>query len=296
LSSALDDPLTLRAVQPDGANERVLYEPNPWIRDRALGAVHDLSFTHDGEQIQAWALLPPGRLSGDRVPTLLQIHGGPNKAYGWSFSHVFQVLASAGYAVIYCNPPGSQSYGQKFSHEITGVWGERDHPVFMACVDRAIDAGIADPNRLGVGGASYGGFATLWVISHTDRFKAAVASRPVSHLEGLYGSSDIGWIFGTGQLGLEPWEDEGLYRRLSPITYVDAIKTPLRLIACQADLRTPVEQAEQAYVRLRKMGRRVDLVLFPGEAHGIDVFGKPWNRVGHMRAMVDWFDHHLKPD
>jgi len=194
---------------------------------------------------------------------------------------------------VYCNPPGSQTYSEEFSTCLEGAWGELDFPGFMALVDRAVEAGFADPDRLGVGGASYGGYSVLWAITHTDRFRAAVSSRPVAALEGFYGSSDIGWSFGATSMGAEPWEDPGLYARLSPLTYLDRVTTPLRLIAGTEDLRTPAEQAENVFARLRKLGREVDMVVFHGESHGMAVQGRPWNRVRHMAAVLEWFGRHL---
>jgi dipeptidyl aminopeptidase/acylaminoacyl peptidase len=294
VSAAPDDPLSLRVVSADGGEERVLFEPNPWVCELALGALRRVELRHEGQEIDAWALLPPGAGEGERVPTLLYIHGGPHSAYGWSFPFVFQVLAGAGYAVVYCNPPGSQSYPEQFARRLSGAWGEVDFPCFMALVDRAIEAGFADPDRLGVGGASYGGFSTLWAVTHTDRFKAAVSMRPVSALPAFYGASDVGWNFAAAELGAEPWEDPELYDRLSPVTYLDRVTTPLRLIASTGDLRTPAVEAEHVFARLRKMGREVDMVVFHGESHLVVVQGRPWNRVRHMRAVLEWFDRHLK--
>jgi dipeptidyl aminopeptidase/acylaminoacyl peptidase len=205
-----------------------------------------------------------------------------------------QVIAGQGHAVVFCNSPGSQTYEQEFAASLTGRWGELDFPVWMKLVDKAIADGFADPERLGVSGASYGGFSTLWVIGHTDRFRAAISMRPVADLQAFYGSSDIGWNFGEHSFGAEPWEDPELFRRLSPITYVDRMTTPLRIIASTGDLRTPLEQAEQVYIRLLKMGREVDLVIFAGEPHAIVVAGKPWNRVRHMRAVTEWWAKHLQ--
>jgi len=294
ISTSLEDPVSLRAANLDGSDERVLFDPNPWVCERAIGQVREFDFEHDGRKIDAWAVLPPGREEGQKVPTLLYIHGGPHAAYGWSFQFVFQILAGAGYAVVYCNPPGSQTYEEEFARVLTGQWGELDFPYFIDLVDRAVEAGFADPERLGVGGASYGGFSTLWVVAHTGRFKAAVAARPVSHLVGFYGSSDVGWSFGEGSMGAEPWEDSERFRRLSPATYAAGITTPLRLIASTGDLRTPLEQAEQVFIRLRKMGKPVDLIVFHGEPHAVVLMGKPWNRIHHMRVVLDWFDRHLK--
>ena len=292
LSSSFDDPVTLRVANADVSGERVLFDTNPWLRDSALGEVRHTPFEHGGRTIDSWTLLPAG-YKGGRVPALLNIHGGPHAAWGWSFSHLMQGLASHGCAVIFCNSPGSQSYDEEFSVGLTGRWGELDFPVWMAAVDKAIDDGIADPERLGVTGASYGGFGTLWVIGHTDRFRAALSMRPVSELHGFYGSSDIGWNFGEHSFTAEPWEDEELFRRLSPVSYVEKMKTPLRLIASTGDLRTPLEQAEQVYMRMLKLGREVELVIFHGEPHGLTTIGKPWNRVRHMRAVVEWWERHL---
>lgn len=295
-SSSHEDPLSLRASDCDGGGERELEDLNPWLRERELGRLRELNFEHGGQRIDGWALLPSGAAEGATLPTLLYIHGGPHGAYGWSFSHVFSILASAGYAVIFCNPPGSQTYGEAFSQQINGHWGELDLPCFLALADTAVAAGFADPDRLGIGGASYGGFSTVWAVGHTDRFKAAVAARPVSDMNSFYGSADIGSPFMAGQMGGEPW-DEGAqetYRRLSPVTYVKDITTPLRLIASTGDIRTPLEQAEQIFIRLRKLERTVDLKIFNGEPHGLVVLGKPWNRVRHMRAILEWFDRYLK--
>ncbi len=294
VTTSPEEGVSLRVADADGGAEGVLFDPNPWLKERALGTLRRLEVRRDGCTIDGWALLPPGYREGERVPTLLYIHGGPHAAYGWSFQFVFQVLAGAGYGVVFCNPPGSQSYSEEFSLSLAGAWGERDFPWLMALADRAVEAGFADPERMGVGGASYGGYATLWVISHTDRFRAAVCARPVSTLEGFYGSSDVAWEFAPGEIGAHPWQDPERYRRLSPLTHLDLVTTPVRLIAGTADLRTPVEEAEQVYVRLRRMDKDADLVIFPGESHLITVNGRPWNRVRHMRYVQEWFDRYLK--
>ena len=296
VSSAPDDPGTIRAVDPDGSNERVLHDPNPWVKERELGTLQELPFAVDGTAADGWALLPSGRTEGTRVPTILEIHGGPHGAYGWNFQLGFQILAGAGYAVIYCNPPGSQAYGESFARAVVGRWGEVDFPFFMSLVDRAVESGFADPERLGVGGASYGGFSTLWAVTHTNRFRAAVSARPVSLLESFYGASDIGWVFGVSEMGGEPWDEPDQFRRLSPALKLQRVTTPLRLIACLADLRTPPAEAENVFVRLKKMDKQVDMVLFHGESHSLVITGKPWNRVRHMRALLEWFDRFLKPD
>lgn len=292
LSTSFDDPLTLRVASADGTDEKMLFEANPWLRERALGRVNAMPFKHEGRTIDAWILLPPG-YSGGRVPTILDIHGGPHAAWGWSFSHVMQTMAGQGYAVLFCNSPGSQTYDEDYSVGLTGRWGELDFPIWMTAVDNAIADGIADPEQLGVTGASYGGFSTLWVIGHSDRFRAALSMRPVSELQGFYGSSDIGWNFGEHSFAAEPWEDPELFRRLSPVTYIEKMKTPLRIIASNGDLRTPLEQAEQIYVRMLKLGREVELTIFHGEPHALTTMGKPWNRVRQMQSVLEWWGRYL---
>jgi len=294
VSTAHDQPLLVNAAAADGSGERTLFEPNPWVKQRALADIAPFAFELNGDRVDAWRLLPPGHQAGTRAPTLLYIHGGPHAAYGWSFPLVFNILAGAGYAIVICNPPGSQTYGEEYAGRLTEHWGEVDFPYFMALADKAVEAGFADPARMGVGGASYGGFSTLWVVGHTDRFKAALAMRPVTDLNSFYGSSDVGWDFGARSFGAEPWEDPERFRRLSPVTYADKITTPLRIIASTGDLRTPLEQAEQVYHRLLKMGKEVDLVVFHGEPHAVVVQGRPWNRIEHMRYVLDWWGAHLK--
>ncbi|MEP7104889.1 MAG: S9 family peptidase [Chloroflexota bacterium] len=294
VSTAQDQALVVNAARADGTGEHRLFEPNPWVAERALGDVQPFNFQLEGREVDAWRILPPGHRPGPRVPTLLFIHGGPHSAYGWSFPFVFNILAGAGYAVVYCNPPGSQTYEEEYAQRLTGHWGEADFPYFMALVDRAIEAGFADVEKLGVAGASYGGYSTLWVVGHTQRFRAAISMRPVSDLNAFYGSSDVGWDFGARSFGAEPWEDPELFRRLSPVTYAEQILTPLRIIGSTGDLRTPLEQAEQVYHRLLKMGREVDLVVFHGEPHSVVTSGKPWNRIEHMRYVLDWWDTHLR--
>src|SRR5262249_38599004 len=294
VSTSPEDPVSLRVATLDGGRERVLFEPNPWVCDLALGRLEALELEHDGEPIDAWALVPPGARAGERVPTLLDIPGGPHGGYGLSVPFGLHGLAGGGFGGGFRNPPGRQDYAEGFPRRGRGGGGDVDFPVFMALVDRAIEAGFADPDRLGVGGASYGGFSTLWTITHTDRFRAAVSMRPVADLAPFYGASDIRWSFGAAAVGAEPWEDPAHYARMSPATYLDRVTTPLRLIAGTSDLRTPAEEAEQVFTRLRKMGREVDLVVFHGESHAVVVQGRPWNRVRHMRAVLEWFDAHLK--
>jgi dipeptidyl aminopeptidase/acylaminoacyl peptidase len=248
----------------------------------------------DQVEIQGWLMKPVGYVEGQRYPTVLEIHGGPHGMYGNAYFHEFQVLAAAGYAVVYCNPRGSQGYGQEFVRYTHGRWGEKDLPDVMAAVDHAIAQGVADPDRLGVTGGSYGGFMTNWVIGHSDRFKAAVTQRCVSNMLSFYGTSDIGSTFGDYEVGAGfAWDNPEEYLRMSPITYVQNMRTPLRIIHSEQDYRCPIEQAEQLYVALKMLDREVDFVRFPNENHNLSRSGKPKHRVERLNYIVGWFQEHL---
>jgi dipeptidyl aminopeptidase/acylaminoacyl peptidase len=291
-STSPTEPGSIRVARRDGTDERVLHEPNPWIAERAVSEFREIWVDVDGVRSQAWVILPPQGIGDEPPPCVLSIHGGPHGAYGWAFNLLLQMLAAPGYSVIYGNPPGSLSYGEKFAQLTHRAWGEADFPHAMAYCDEAVAQGWADASRLGVTGGSYGGFLTCWAISHTDRFKAALAARPPTNLTSIFGSSEFGWALMHGCFDVHPWEDRELFARLSPMSYVEKIKTPLRLIACTADLRVPMEQVEQMYISLKVLGREVDMVVFR-DSHHLIYTGPPSNRVAHMDAITDWFSRYL---
>jgi dipeptidyl aminopeptidase/acylaminoacyl peptidase len=166
-------------------------------------------------------------------------------------------------------------------------------PDVMALVDYTIDQGYVDATRLGVTGGSYGGFMTNWIIGHTDRFKAAVTQRPVSNMHSFYGTSDIGSTFGDYETGGTPWANTEQFIKMSPITYVDKIKTPLLIIHSEEDYRCPIEQAEQLFVSLKMLNQTVELLRFPNESHGLSRMGKPTHRVERLQAILGWFEEYL---
>jgi dipeptidyl aminopeptidase/acylaminoacyl peptidase len=237
-------------------------------------------------------MLPPGGIGGDAPPAIINCHGGPHGAYGWAFNVLLQMMSAGGRTVIFGNPPGSLSYGENFTQLTHRAWGEADFPHVMAYCDEAIDQGLADPDRLGIAGGSYGGFLTQWGVGHTDRFKAACAQRGVSDLTSIFASSEFGWALMHGCMGVHPWEDPELYRRLSPLTYAEAIDTPIRLIGCTVDHRVSMEQVEQLYIRLKVMRKPVDLVIFR-DSHHLVYSGSPSNKVAHQQAINEWFEQHL---
>ena len=279
----------------DGGGETLVYDPNPWLAERALGEIRHFPVTlDDGFAMDTWVVLPPDH-AGGALPAILDIHPGPHSSFPWDFKLDHRIWASAGYAVISCNQPGSQGYGEAYASVLDGAWGEVDTPAYLAAVDEAVRLGLVDNDRVGVTGATYGGFAALWCAAHTDRFKAVVTNRAMSDLTMMYSDSDIGWSFFPALLGAEPWEDPELYTRLSPITYAEQIEAPVRLLAFNGNLRTTVAQSEGVFLRLRKLGRTTDLLVFPPGSNTVLMPNRPWSKIQMYTATLEWFDRYVRP-
>jgi len=246
----------------------------------------------DGVEVEGWIMKPQGYEKG-RVPTVVEIHGGPRTAYGHSFMLEFQLLAANGFAVLFTNPRGSAAYGEEFAAAIPKDYGDRDYKDIMESVDHLINIGVADKDRLGVTGGSYGGFMTNWVVGHTDRFKAAVTQRSISNWYSFFGTSDIGYYFAEEEVGGVPWENLQHYVENSPITYAEKIKTPLLIIHSEEDYRCPIEQGEQLFAALKKLRKETIMVRFPGENHELSRSGKPRHRIERLNHIVNWFKKHI---
>jgi len=246
----------------------------------------------DGVEVEGW-MMKPHDYEKARVPTVVEVHGGPRTAYGHCFMLEFQLLAANGFAVLFTNPRGSAAYGEEFAAAIPKNYGDRDYKDIMESVDHLISIGIADKDRLGVTGGSYGGFMTNWVVGHTDRFKAAVTQRSISNWYSFFGSSDIGYYFADEEVGGVPWANLQHYVENSPITYVDKVKTPLLIIHSEEDFRCPIEQGEQLFVALKKLRKETMMVRFPGENHELSRSGKPRHRIERLNHIVNWFKKHL---
>lgn len=256
----------------------------------------------DGEtEVDAWIARPAGFEEGKRYPLLLNIHGGPFTQYGNGFFDETQVYAGGGYAVVYANPRGSSGYTEAWGRAIMGPgddlgpgWGSVDYEDLMGVVDTALERyDFVDPDRLGVIGGSYGGYMTSWIVSHSNRFKAACSERAVNNLVSMYGSSDVGWVF-KGYHGAFVHEDVETYLKISPWTYAKDIETPLLILHSENDLRCNVEQAEQLFTTLRLLKKDVEFVRFPGESHELTRSGNPVHRVQRFELVLEWFDRYLK--
>ena len=280
----------------DGHERQVSHQNDLLLETLDLRPAEPFQLTSpDGQQVHGWLIKPVGFSERKKWPLLLEVHGGPEAMYAATFMHEFQVLAARGYAVLYTNPRGSTGYGDAFCGAIFADWGNRDATDCMAAVDHAVAHWRwVDAARLGVTGGSYGGFMTAWLIGHTDRFRAAVAQRGCYNFSSFYGTSDIGPWFGDYILGGPVYEREALYRERSPLTYAPRMRTPLLLIHSENDLRCPIEQAEQLFVQLRRIGKaEVEMVRFPEESHNLSRSGRPDRRIERLDRIAGWFDRHL---
>jgi dipeptidyl aminopeptidase/acylaminoacyl peptidase len=247
-------------------------------------------YTVDGRQIQAW-LIPAG---DSRRPTVTEIHGGPHTLYGWSPFWEFQVLAANGVSVFYSNPRGSDGYGRAFNEANLRDWGEGPMRDVLAGIDGLVDDGLADPDRLGVTGGSYGGYLTNWIVGHDQRFKAAITCRSVSDLPMLFMTGDISqgeWA--ELEFGTVPWNGATILREQSPLTYAENIRTPLLIQHSERDIRTTVGQAEALFTVLRSLRRPVRMMRVPDENHELTRSGTPFRRVENLVQVRDWFRHFL---
>jgi len=245
----------------------------------------------DGGTVPTWVMLPPGYTQGKRVPAILEIHGGPYASYGPHFSTDYQLYTAAGYAVIFTNPRGSTGYGQAFADGIEKTYPASDFDDLMAAVDGAVSAGIADPNNLFVTGGSGGGILTAWIVGKTNRFKAAVAQKPVINWTSMALTSDGPTFFGPYWLGYMPWENADKSWARSPLSLIGNVTTPTLVVVGAEDYRTPVSEAEQFYTALKLKGVPTMFVKVPGASHG-GIAARPSQAAAKASAIIAWFDRY----
>ena len=279
----------------DGSLQRRVTSFNgEWLADITRQPAERLTWTvEDGNEIEGWLIRPVGYEPGRSYPMLLKIHGGPHGAYGNTFFRTFHVLSGSGFFVLYTNPRGSSGYGHAHTYATRAAWGEMDTEDLLTGVDTVLARyPDIDPSRIGVSGGSYGGFMTNWLTATTDRFAAAVTSRSIANWESWYGSSDAQ---GLTEYEFEgpPWEERELYRRLSPISYVENVTAPTLIIHSENDYRTPMGDGEQWFMALKKRGVPVELVRYPRSSHGLSRTGEPWLLVDRLERLRSWFVHWL---
>ena len=288
-------PNEVALLEPYGG-ERTLTDLNPWLAEkRVVAPVRYRPKADDGTVLDGW-LIAPAASTEARPPLVLEVHGGPHAAYGATFFFEFQMLAANGIAVAYGNPRGSQSYGHAYANAIVGKWGELDASDVLCILDGALAQGTFDTARLGVAGGSYGGFMTTWLLGHSDRFAAGVSMRAVNDFVSEVGASDIGWFLEV-ELDARMADDAGrvLFER-SPMRAAHAIVAPLLVEHSERDYRCPIDQGEQLFTLLRRLGRtNTEFVRFADTGHELSRSGKPRSRVLRLRAIGNWFVRHLEP-
>jgi dipeptidyl aminopeptidase/acylaminoacyl peptidase len=261
----------------------------------SLAAPEEITYkSFDGREIQAWVQKPPGFDPHEQYPLILDIHGGPHAAYGYTFDHEFLWMAAKGYVVLYPNPRGSTSYGQDFGNIIQYRYPGDDFKDLMAGVDELIRRGYVDSQRLGITGGSGGGVLTNWAITQTDRFAAAVSQRSIADWAAWWYTADFTLFQPTWFKG-PPFEEHDDFASRSAITHIANVKTPLMLIEGEADYRTPpATGGEQMFRALKYLHKPVVMVRFPGESHELSRSGKPWHRIERLQHIVRWFDKYLQ--
>jgi dipeptidyl aminopeptidase/acylaminoacyl peptidase len=260
----------------------------------SLSEPEELWYTSfDGKKIQGWILKPANFDAARKYPMVLQIHGGPHSAYGNTFTHEFQLMAARGYVVLFTNPRGSSNYGQDFGNIIQFKYPGDDYKDLMAGVDETLRRGYVDESRLGVTGGSGGGLLTNWVVTQTQRFKAAVSQRDISDWTNFWYTADF-WLFSPTWFRAAPFEDPADFAQRSPITHVKNITTPLMFILGDEDWRTPPSAGgEQLFRALKYLKRDTVMVRFPDENHELSRAGKPWHRIERLQHIVGWMDKWL---
>ncbi|WP_426595335.1 S9 family peptidase [Cellulomonas sp. McL0617] len=262
---------------------------------RATGHVREpvelTATSPDGYPVHGWVLRPDG--VGPH-PTILMIHGGPFSQYTHALFDEAQVLAQAGYAVVYGNPRGSSGYGAAHGRALRRAFGEVDTQDVLALLDLALEDPELDGGRVGVMGGSYGGYLTAWLTTRTDRFAAAIVERGFLDPVSFVGSSDIGWFFGLDYVG-DAADEAGAaaVAAQSPMAHVGAVRTPTLVIHSEQDWRCPVEQGQRWFVELKRRGVEAELLLFPGEGHELTRSGTPNHRRVRFEHVLRWWERHL---
>ncbi len=266
------------------------------LAHKRLASVERFEFDSslDGRPVEAWVAKPPGFQASRRYPLILEIHGGPFAAYGPHFASEVQLYAAAGYVVVYVNPRGSTSYGDEFANLIHHAYPGGDFDDLMSAVDHAVEAGWADEDALYVTGGSGGGILTAWIVSHSDRFRAAVAQKPVINWTSMAFTSDIYTFLFPYWFEQAPWQAPQEYLRRSPLSYVDKVTTPTMLLTGEQDFRTPMSESEQFYQALKLNRVASALVRIPEASHGIAA--RPSHLISKVQHVLAWFDRHAPAD
>lgn len=292
LISKPDRPLLL-AVYEDGEWKEISNSVEESYQDYSFASYQEIEYTAaDGGVIHGLMVLPADFQADKKYPLILNIHGGPYMMHAMNFYHETQYLAANGYLVLLVNPRGSYGYGQEHTYGVYEKYGKGDYTDLMTAIDGVInDHSFVDASQLFVTGGSYGGFMTNWIITQTNRFKAAVSQRSMSNFVSMFGTSDIGYYFYKDETGHDISRPDKLWES-SPLAYVEQVETPLLLIHAKDDLRCQFEQAQQFYTGLRYFNKTAEMLVFPNSGHELSRTGRPSYRVERLKAILDWFERY----
>jgi dipeptidyl aminopeptidase/acylaminoacyl peptidase len=271
-----------------------LTDHNPQVKDLALGRGEVIRWrSKDGMEIEGLLIHPVGFKPGQRYPLLAGIHGGPSGVWtqnfpaGWgNYAHVW---AGKGWLVFLPNVRGSSGYGEKLLLANVRDWGGGDFQDIQTGLDDLVERGIADPDKLGQTGWSYGGYMTAWTLTQTPRFKAVMVGAGLTNMFSMYSTNDLQRIL-EGYFGAAPWNDLEAYRRASAMSFIKQAKTPTLIMHGSEDKRVPIGQAQELYMGLRKNNVPVQMVLYPREGHGLS---EPRHQLDKMRREYAWFAKHV---
>ena len=284
-------PTEIYESNPDFSKWGLLSLHNRWLEDYVLGDTEVVKWkSKDGTEIEGLLTKPAGYEAGKRVPLLLNPHGGPTGASINNFNATVQVLAANGFAVLQPNFRGSTGKGLAFAQANKNTWGKGDYEDCMSGVDTLIANGIADPDRLGAFGWSYGGYMTFWILTQTDRFKAVSPGAGLTNIYSMYSQTDIHRYLNWFYSDKAPWEAQDLYWDRSPMKYVNNVKTPTMIMHGQVDTRVPIAQAQEFYQALVERKVPVEFVVYPRENHG---FTEPRHQMDRVRRYVRFFAKYL---
>ena len=297
VATSVNKPTELFVAGTDGKGERKLTSFNDKLNAEVTWSdAERMTFNSvGGLEIEGWLMKPFGYTAGKKYPLVLYIHGGPHSQYGEQWFDETQNLAAAGFMVLYTNPRGSSGYGADFTFSTRGRWFAEDYQDLMKAVDIAAARPDVDSTRMGVTGGSYGGVMVAWVTVKTDRFKAAQADRMIANWWSWYGTSDAQGLTEFEFYG-KPWDNPAMYDSLSPIRYVRQVKTPTFIVQSEEDHRTPMTDAEQWFIALKKQGTPVEHVRYPRSTHDLSRTGEPWLLVDRLGRLRDWFGYWLRAE
>ena len=264
---------------------------NSWLKDYSLAQSEVVKWkSKDGTEIEGVLTKPVGYQTGAKVPFLLNPHGGPTGASLNTFNTTVQVLAANGFAILQPNFRGSTGKGLAFTRANKSTWGKGDYEDCMTGVDSMIAGGIADPDRLGAFGWSYGGYMTFWILTQTDRFKAVSPGAGLTNIYSMYSQNDIQRYLRWFYSDKSPWDAQELYWDRSPMKYVKNVKTPVMIMHGQVDTRVPIAQAQEFYRALKDRNVPVEFVVYPRENHG---FTEPRHQMDRVQRYVRFFAKYL---